>query len=107
MSATATGISWTRVRGISAKELTEFRRSGSIISTMAVIPLVFMLPPMVQILTSSSGTLVSGDRLMYLLGIPAIVPAVIAAYAVVARSGRIRPPVPVDPGHLPEMTLGG
>ncbi len=23
------------------------------------------------------------------------------------QSGRIRPPVPVDPGHLPEMTPGG
>lgn len=107
MNATATGISWTRVRGISAKELTEFRRSGSIISTMAVIPLVFMLPPMVQILTSSAGTLVSGDRLMYLLGIPAIVPAVIAAYAVVGeRQQGTLEPVLTTPLRREELLLG-
>lgn len=77
-------IHWTRVGAVASKELTEYRRSGSIVSTMAIIPLVFILPPMIEIFTSTPSVLASGDRLLYMLGIPAIVPAVIAAYAVVA-----------------------
>ena len=53
-------IGWTRVGAIFRKELTEYRRSGSIISTMAVIPLVFILPPMIEILTAAPGALSLG-----------------------------------------------
>jgi hypothetical protein len=72
-------IGWTRVGGIAGKELAEYRRGGSVVSTMAIIPLMFILPPMIQIFTAAPGALASGDRLLYILGIPAIAPAVIAA----------------------------
>jgi ABC-type transport system involved in multi-copper enzyme maturation permease subunit len=100
-------ISWTRVAGIARKELTEYRRSGSIISTMTVIPLVFILPPMIEIFTTTPSTLASGDRLLYMLGIPAIVPAVIAAYAVVGeRQQGTLEPVLTTPVRRDELLLG-
>jgi ABC-type transport system involved in multi-copper enzyme maturation permease subunit len=100
-------ISWTRVAGIARKELTEYRRSGSIISTMTVIPLVFILPPMIEVFTTTPSTLASGDRLLYMLGIPAIVPAVIAAYAVVGeRQQGTLEPVLTTPVRRDELLLG-
>ena len=74
-----------RIRAIVRKELREYRRTVSIVATMAVIPLIFMVAPLVEVLAlpeSSSGALLSGDPLAILLGIPALVPAAIAAYAV-------------------------
>jgi ABC-type transport system involved in multi-copper enzyme maturation permease subunit len=100
-------LSWTRVGAIFGKELTEYRRSGSIISTMAVIPLVFVLPPMIEIFTTPPSALASGDRLLYLLGIPAIVPAVLAAYAVVGeRQQGTLEPVLTTPIRRDEFLLG-
>ncbi len=100
-------FSWTRVRAMAGKELTEYRRTGSIISTMAVVPLVFILPPMIEIFTSSASALASGDRLIYMLGIPAIVPAVIAAYAVVGeRQQGTLEPVLTTPIRREELLLG-
>jgi len=80
-------ISRTRVGGIAVKELTEYRRSGSVVSTMAIIPLVFILPPMIQIFTAAPGALGSGDRLLHARH-PGIVPSVVAA---LTAYGVIRP----------------
>lgn len=74
---------------------------------MAIIPLVFILPPMIQIFTAAPSVLASGDRLLYMLGIPAIVPAVIAAYAVVGeRQQGTLEPVLTTPIRRDELLLG-
>jgi ABC-type transport system involved in multi-copper enzyme maturation permease subunit len=103
-------LSRRRVRGIFRKEFREFRRNRSIVVTMVILPLIFTISPLVQILaipTSSASALLSGDPLAYMLGIPAIVPAVIAAYAVVGeRQQGTLEPVLTTPIRREEFLLG-
>ncbi len=78
----------TRVLAIVRKDMREYRRNRSIVTTMAVIPLVFVLSPLIQIFSlrgSEAGALSHGHLLLYMLGIPAVVPAIVAAYAVVGE----------------------
>jgi ABC-type Na+ efflux pump permease subunit len=78
-------VSRRRVRAIVRKELREFRRNRSIVTSMAVIPVIFTLAPLIEIIAlpaDASGALLRGDPLAILLGIPALVPATVAAYAV-------------------------
>jgi ABC-type transport system involved in multi-copper enzyme maturation permease subunit len=89
-------LSARRVRAIFTKEVREYRRNVAVVVTMAVLPLIFIIPPLIGILQlsdSSSSALLSGDPLAYMLGIPAIVPAVIAGYAVVGerQQGTLEP----------------
>jgi ABC-type transport system involved in multi-copper enzyme maturation permease subunit len=89
-------ISGRRVRAIFIKEVREYRRNVAVIATMAVLPLIFIIPPLIGLLelsSSSAGGLLNGDPLAYLLGIPALVPAVVAAYAVVGerQQGTLEP----------------
>ncbi len=89
-------ISTRRVRAIFTKELREYRRNLAVVTTMAVLPLIFIVPPLIGIVelsNSASSALLSGDPLAYMLGIPAIVPAVIAGYAVVGerQQGTLEP----------------
>jgi ABC-type transport system involved in multi-copper enzyme maturation permease subunit len=81
-------VSWTRIRAIFRKELREYRRNRSIVLTMAVIPLVFAIGPLINIfaIPSDAAREVRFEHiLVYMLGIPAIVPAVIASYSVVGE----------------------
>jgi len=89
-------ISTRRVRAIFAKELREYRRNGSIVVAMAVIPAIFLIQPLIQVFAvpaSASTQLRHEDSLLYLLAIPAIVPALVAAYAVVGerQQGTLEP----------------
>ena len=103
-------VSIRRVRAIVRKELREYRRNGTIVSTMAVIPLVFVIPPLIDIFAlpaSSSSGLRHGDALLYMLGIPAIVPAVVASYSVVGeRQQGTLEPVLTTPIRREEFLLG-
>ena len=59
-----------RVRAIFRKELREYRHTGSIIATMAVIPLVFISFPLIAVLrlpASESRALLEGHPLAILL----------------------------------------
>jgi ABC-type transport system involved in multi-copper enzyme maturation permease subunit len=91
------GLSTTRIRAIFRKELREYRRNGSlVIATMAVIPLLFVIPPLIDVFAlpaSAASALRHGNALLYMLGIPAIVPAVVAAYSVVGerQQGTLEP----------------
>jgi ABC-type transport system involved in multi-copper enzyme maturation permease subunit len=103
-------VSTRRIRAIVRKELREYRRNGSIVGTMAVIPLIFMVAPLIEVLAlpeSSSGALLSGDPLAILLGIPALVPATVAAYAVAGErlQGTLEP-VLTTPIPREEFLLG-
>jgi ABC-type transport system involved in multi-copper enzyme maturation permease subunit len=103
-------VSTRRVRAIFRKELREYRRNGSIVSAMAVIPLIFVIPPLINIFAlpaSSASALRHGHPLLYLLGIPAVVPAVVAAYSVVGeRQQGTLEPVLTTPIRRDEFLLG-
>jgi ABC-type transport system involved in multi-copper enzyme maturation permease subunit len=82
------GLSRRRVRAIIRNELRAYRRNGSIIGAMAIIPLVFLIQPLVSVFAVSSASAVElahHHELLYMLGIPALVPATLAAYAIVGE----------------------
>jgi ABC-type Na+ efflux pump permease subunit len=81
-------LSRRRVLAIFRKELREFRHNGNIIYAMAVLPLVFLIQPLIQVFTLSSGASASlrhEHTLLYMLAIPVLVPATLAAYSVVGE----------------------
>lgn len=103
-------MSATRVRAIVQKELREYRRNRQIVASMAVLPLIFCVQPFVQIFTlpeSESGALRHVQPLIFMLGIPAIVPATVAAYAVAGErvQGTLEP-VLTTPIRREEFLLG-
>ena len=77
---------------------------------MAILPLVFLIQPLVEVLalpTSAATTLGHEHPLLYMLGIPAIVPAMVAAYAVVGeRQQGTLEPVLTTPVRREEFLLG-
>jgi ABC-type transport system involved in multi-copper enzyme maturation permease subunit len=99
-----------RVRAIFRKELREYRHNGFIIWTMAIFPLIFLIQPLVVVFAlpaSAAAGLSHEHLLLYMLGIPAIVPAAVAAYAVVGerRQGTLEP-VLTTPVRRQELLLG-
>jgi ABC-2 type transport system permease protein len=103
-------VSARRVRAIYRKELCEYRRKGSIVVGMAIIPLIFLIQPLIAIFavpSSSSGALRHEHPLLYMLGIPALVPVLVAAYAVVGeRQQGTLEPVLTTPIRREELLLG-
>jgi ABC-type transport system involved in multi-copper enzyme maturation permease subunit len=82
------GVNTTRVRALYRKEFREYRRNGSIVATMAVIPLGIVIFPLIEVLAlpaSAASALLNGDPLVILLGIPALLPSILAGYAVVGE----------------------
>ena len=78
----------TRIRALYRKELREYWRNSSIIATMAVVPLIFAIFPLLEVLAlpaSAASEFLHGDPLAVLLGIPALVPSIVAGYAVVGE----------------------
>ena len=98
------------VRAIFVKELREYRRNASIVATMAIIPVIFVINPLIEIFAlpaSSAGALRHGDALLYLLGIPAIVPARSPPTQVVGeRQQGTLEPVLTTPIRREEFLLG-
>jgi ABC-type Na+ efflux pump permease subunit len=103
-------VSTRRVRAVFRKELREYRRNGAIIATMVVIPLVFVIQPLIAILVTSgkvARTLTHEDLLLYLLAVPALVPATLASYSVVGeRQQGTLEPVLTSPIRREEFLLG-
>jgi ABC-2 type transport system permease protein len=99
-----------RVGAIYRKELREYRRNRSLVASMTVLPLIFVINPLVTIFAlpaSSAGGLRHQHALLYLLGIPAIVPAVMAAYTVAGeREQGTLEPVLAAPIRRRELLLG-
>jgi ABC-type transport system involved in multi-copper enzyme maturation permease subunit len=101
---------WRRVRAIFDKELREYRHNGNIVYAMVILPLVFLLQPLIQIFTlpsSASATLHHEHSLIYMLAIPALVPAALASYSVVGErlQGTLEP-VLATPVRREELLLG-
>jgi ABC-2 type transport system permease protein len=103
-------VSKRRVGAIFRKELREYQRNGFIVATMVVIPLAFVIFPLIEVLAlpaSSARALLNGDPMAFLLGIPAVVPAVVAAYSVVGeRQQGTLEPVLATPIPREEFLLG-
>lgn len=84
------------MRAIFRKELREYRRNGNIVAVMVVLPLIFLIQPLVLVLALPASALVPLSHrhlLLYMLAIPALVPATLAAYAVVGerQQGTLEP----------------
>jgi ABC-2 type transport system permease protein len=103
-------VSNRRVRAIYRKELREYRRNRTIVTGMAILPLLFLIQPLVAVFAlpaSASGSLAHEHELLYLLGIPALVPATLAAYSVVGeRQQGTLEPVLGTPIRREEFLLG-
>lgn len=99
-----------RVGAIVRKELREFRRKASIIVTMSIIPLLFLVQPLIVVFglpSDAAGPLAHEHVLLYMLGIPALVPVLVASYAVVGeREQGTLEPVLATPIRREELLLG-
>ena len=89
-------MSTRRIWAIVRKEFREYRRNRSVIYGMAILPLVFAIQPLIAVLRLSSGAaggLVHEHVLLYMLGIPTLVPVFVAAYSVAGerQQGTLEP----------------
>jgi ABC-type Na+ efflux pump permease subunit len=106
-------FSWTRVGAILRKELRDYRRNRFVIVTMTMVPVVFIIAPMIQLFlaNAAAGTADLSTRiglsLLYLLVVPAIVPATLSAYSVVGeREQGTLEPVLTTPIRREEFLIG-
>lgn len=103
-------MSRRRIGAIVRKELREYRRNRSVVVTMAIFPLIFLIQPLVAVFlvpSSSAGTLAHEHVLLYMLGIPVLTPALLAAYAVAGeRQQGTLEPVLSTPIRREELILG-
>ncbi len=98
------------MRAIRRKEFREYRRNGNLVFATAILPLIFLIQPVIQVFTlptSASMTLRHEHSLVYMLAIPVLVPAVLASYAVVGErlQGTLEP-VLTTPVRPEELLLG-
>lgn len=104
-----TRLSWRRVRAIVGKELREYRRNRQVIATMAILPLIFLVQPLVAVIrleAGSAGGLAHEHVLLYMLGIPLLVPVILAATAVAGeRQQGTLEPVLTTPIRREELIL--
>lgn len=103
----------TRIGAVVRKELRDYRRKRSIVVTMAILPFVFLIEPIVQIFLAPASTSAAAlDKgltlpLLYLLLIPVIIPATLAAYTVAGeREQGTLEPLLTTPIRQQELILG-
>ncbi len=106
-----TPLDATRLRAVVRKELRDYRRKRSIVVTMAVLPVVFLIQPTLTIfLTPASGPSSGqayGVSLLLLLLVPVILPSTLAAYSVVGeREQGTLEPLLTTPVRTQEFILG-
>ncbi len=107
-------FSWTRVRAILVKELSDYRRNRFVmVFTMTILPLIFIAAPTIQLLTAPAAAASSkldarvGISLLYLLLIPAVVPATVSAYSVIGeRDQGTLEPILITPIRREEFLIG-
>lgn len=106
-------ISAARTGAVIRKEITEFRRSRFIMSTMGIFPVIFLIAPTAITLTQKASApshaldKVVGFSLLYLLLIPVVIPSTVAAYSVVGeRDQGTLEPVLTTPVSREELLIG-
>jgi ABC-type transport system involved in multi-copper enzyme maturation permease subunit len=99
-----------RVRAIFRKELREYSRHTPIVVSVAIFPLIFLIQPLVVVFvapSSSASSLTQDHLLLYMLAIPVLAPAMLAAYAVAGeRQQGTLEPVLTTPIHREEFLIG-
>jgi ABC-2 type transport system permease protein len=81
----------TRVAAVIRKEMRTYRRNRTVVVTMAILPIFFLIEPVVTVFLSpptGSGSTLSHELvlpLLYLLLISVIIPSTLAAYAIVGE----------------------
>lgn len=99
-----------RVMAVLRKELRDLRRSGNVVTAMVVLPLVFLIQPIIQVFaipSSGSAALHHEHTLIYLLAIPALVPSALSAYSIVGeRMQGTLEPLLSTPVQERELILG-
>lgn len=100
-----------RIRAVVRKELRDFRRKRSIVMTMAILPLIFLVEPIIAIFAIPASTADLSHYvvlpLLYMLLIPVIMPATLAAYSVVGeREQGTLEPLLTTPLSTQEFILG-
>ncbi|TAM90609.1 MAG: hypothetical protein EPN43_05370 [Jatrophihabitans sp.] len=103
-------LSRRRISAVMRKELREYRHNGNVIYAMAILPAIFLVQPLIQIFTLKSVAAVGlrhEHSLLYLLAIPVLVPAALAAYSVVGErlQGTLEP-ILTTPVRREELLLG-
>ena len=103
----------TRIRAVVAKELRDYRRNRFIATTMAIMPILFMIAPIITIFSLPADAPASkldagiGVSVLYLTLIPALVPAVVASYTIVGeREQGTLEPVLTTPLTREELLFG-
>jgi ABC-2 type transport system permease protein len=106
-------MSATRIGAVIRKELMEFRRNRLIVTTAAIVPIVFLVSPTAQILALKSSALSTvlekrvETALFLPLLIPVFVPAILSAYSVVGeREQGTLEPVLTTPVSRVEFLVG-
>jgi ABC-2 type transport system permease protein len=103
-------MSTTRIRGIFLKELREYRRNRQIVISMTIFPLFFAVYPAIEIFAlpaSAAGSLAHKQTLVYMLGIAAVTPSIVAAYSIAGeRQQGTLEPVLTTPITAGEFLLG-
>src|SRR5215467_714579 len=106
-------VGWNRVGAIVHKELRDYRRNRFVFVTMTMVPIAFIIAPMIQLFaanaTASTAQLNAriGLSLIYMLVIPVTVPAVLSAYSVVGeREQGTLEPVLTTPVRREEFLIG-
>jgi ABC-type transport system involved in multi-copper enzyme maturation permease subunit len=102
-------MSGRRIRAIIRKELREYRRNRSVIVTMAVFPLIFLIQPLAIVFVApvSSDALGQDHLLLYMLAIPVLAPAMLAGFTVAGeRQQGTLEPVLTTPVRREEFLLG-
>src|SRR5262249_641817 len=103
-------ISRRRVGAVFLKELAEYRHNGNIVYAKAILAREFLLQPVMRVFSRPSSASVALRRehaLLYMLAIPVLVPAALAAYSVVGErlQGTLEP-VLTTPVPSRELLLG-
>lgn len=99
-----------RVRAIVTKELREYARNRTVIVAMGVYPLIFTVQPLIAVFVvkaSSAATFVGIHELLFMLGIPILVPAAVAASSIAGeRQQETLEPMLATPISRDEFLLG-
>jgi len=106
-------VSLGHLRAVVVKEFREYRRSPFILGTMLVLPLIFLVEPLVIIFRLGASVPASiadksvGATFLLLLITPVIIPAILAAYSVVGeRDQGTLEPLLTTPIRRTELLLG-
>jgi ABC-type Na+ efflux pump permease subunit len=84
-------FSWRRVGAIFKKEIRDYRHNRFVVMTMAMLPLIFITLPVIEVITINAAASSSkldtriGLALLYMLLIPAFLPSALAGYSVVGE----------------------